>query len=235
MDAPSKAAFWKVVKRLSDPAPIPISVTAHDLKSVFEKRLNPPETLPEGFDRAQHRMNQLLEALIPNFTEDSIPEGFFTAKFTVKDIEWLKDHLRKNSMDSAAGEDAVIYEDIREIPNDALADFLNDYRIIALESCFLKLLTLLIHKRITDWANSRNIIPDYQNGFRAGYRTNNNPFVLRCVKEWARADGRTLFVATVDATNAFPSTDQPTLWLNLVKLGMGGALFDWLRMLYRRM
>jgi hypothetical protein len=39
----------------------------------------------------------------------------------------------------------------------------------------------------------------------------------------------------VDATNAFPSTDHPTLWLKLLKMGMGGAIFDWLRMLYQRM
>jgi hypothetical protein len=54
-----------------------------------------------------------------------------------------------------------------------------DYRIIALESCLLKVLTLLIHKHITDWANAYGIIPDYQNG----YHTNNNPFILRYIKE----------------------------------------------------
>jgi hypothetical protein len=42
-------------------------------------------------------------------------------------------------------------------------------------------------------------------------------------------------VAAVDATNAFPSTDHPTLGLKLLHMGMGGALFDWLRMLYRKM
>jgi hypothetical protein len=96
---------------------------------------------------------------------------------------------------------------------------LDSYRIIALECCLLKVLTLLIHKRITDWANARGLIPDYQNGFREGYRTNNNPFILRCVKEWARARGLAIFVAAVDATNAFPSTDQPTLWLKLLRMG----------------
>ena len=107
--------------------------------------------------------------------------------------------------------------------------------LIALESCFLKGLTMLIHWRIADWAQARGLIPPWQNGFRAGYRTNNNPFILRCAKEWARAHGYTLYVAAVDASNAFPSTDQPTLWLKLFRLGMGGAIFDWLRMLYRRM
>jgi hypothetical protein len=100
----------------------------------------------------------------------------------------------------------------------------DSYRIIALESCVLKVLTLLIHKRITDWANARGLIPDYQNGFREGYRTNNNPFILRRVKEWARAKRLSLYVAAVDATNAFPSTDHPTLWLKLMRMGMGGAI-----------
>jgi ribonuclease HI len=111
----------------------------------------------------------------------------------------------------------------------------DSYRLIALESCFLKALTMLIHWRIVDWATARGLIPAWQNGFRAGYRTNNNPFILRCAKEWARARGSTLYVAAVDASNAFPSTDQPTLWLKLFRMGMGGPIFDWLRMLYERM
>lgn len=98
----------------------------------------------------------------------------------------------------------------------------DSYRLIALESCFLKGLTILIHWRIFDWAEARGLIPPYQNGFRPGYRTNNNPFILRCLKEWARANGFTLYVACVDFTNAFPSTDQPTLWLKLFRMGMGG-------------
>lgn len=107
----------------------------------------------------------------------------------------------------------------------------DSYRIIALESCLLKILALLIHKCVTDWANAYGLIPDYQNGFREGYHTNNNPFILCCVKEWARARGITVYVAAVDATDAFSSTDHPTLWLKLLHMGMGGALFDWLCML----
>ena len=35
-------------------------------------------------------------------------------------------------------------------------------------------------------------------------------------------------------SNAFPSTDQATLWLKLRKMGAGGRAFDWLRMIYRK-
>ncbi|KAF8176432.1 hypothetical protein K438DRAFT_1607444, partial [Mycena galopus ATCC 62051] len=226
MDAPSRAIFWKEIKKLADPKAAPISVTADQLKDVFEKRLNPPLVLPSQFDSAQHKINKVLAMLMPEETADSSPEGFFTRKWTEDDIGRLKDHIRKHSLDSASGEDNTSYTDLLAIPNEDLAFLANHYRLIALESCFLKGLTMLIHWRIADWAESHGLIPSWQNGFRPGYRTNNNPFILRCAQEWARAHGYTLYVAAVDATNAFPSTDQPTLWLKLFRLGMGGPIFD---------
>ncbi|KAJ7737998.1 hypothetical protein B0H16DRAFT_1221905, partial [Mycena metata] len=95
MEAPSAAQFWKEVKRLIDPAPVPISVTADSLKDVFERRLNPPSTLPSSFDASQHRINRLLATAIPETTTDNTEEQFFSAKWTEPDMEWLKDHVRK--------------------------------------------------------------------------------------------------------------------------------------------
>ncbi|KAJ6574597.1 hypothetical protein B0H19DRAFT_986206, partial [Mycena capillaripes] len=182
-------------------------------------------------------MNAILAGLIPDTTEDNSEEGFFSERWGDEDMGRLKDHIRKHSLDSAEGEDHTSYAELLEIPNDDLAYLCNEcvdrrggpsicYRLIALQSCFLKGLTILIHWRIFDWAEARGLIPPWQNGFRPGYRTNNNPFILRCLKEWARAHGKTMYVACVDFTNAFPSTDQPTLWLKLFRMGMGGAIFD---------
>jgi hypothetical protein len=39
LEAPSAAIFWKEIKKLSDPAPIPVSVTAEALRDVFETDL----------------------------------------------------------------------------------------------------------------------------------------------------------------------------------------------------
>jgi hypothetical protein len=78
MDAPSSAIFWKETKRLADPKPAPISITAASLKEVFETRLNPPKTLPAQFDSTQHSINKILAALLPETTEDQTQEGFFT-------------------------------------------------------------------------------------------------------------------------------------------------------------
>ncbi len=61
---------------------------------------------------------------------------------------------------------------------------------------------------------------------------NNNLFILRCAIESAKAQQKPLYVAVVDATNAFPLTDCATLWLKLQRLGIGGPIFDWLWMVY---
>lgn len=109
------------------------------------------------------------------------------------------------------------------------------YRLVALESCMLKMLTLMIDNRIKSWGEATRAVPDSQNGFRAGYRTNNNAFILRAAIDKAAADGKTLYVLFLDLTNAFPSTNLPTLWSQLYAMGVSGPLFDWLRVLYDRM
>jgi hypothetical protein len=127
LEAPTAAVFWKEIKRLADPAPIPVSVTAEALRNVFEKRLNPPEHLPESFDGTQHKFNRFLAGLIPDTTTNSSDEGFFSAEWTEEDIANVKDHIRKHGLDSETGEDAILYGEILEIPNDALISVTNAF------------------------------------------------------------------------------------------------------------
>ena len=57
------------------------------------------------------------------------------------------------------------------------------YRLVGLECCLLKVMTLLIDRRLRAWAEENNVLPDSQNGFREGYRTHNNSFILRTAIE----------------------------------------------------
>jgi hypothetical protein len=74
LDAPTRAIFWKEIKRTADPKPAPMSVTADELKTVFEKRLNPPNILTVEFDSTQHKINKILATLLPEKTEGSSPK-----------------------------------------------------------------------------------------------------------------------------------------------------------------
>ncbi|KAJ7722712.1 hypothetical protein B0H16DRAFT_1473236 [Mycena metata] len=70
MDAPSAGVFWNEIKKLADPKPAPVSVSADSLKDVFETRLKPAEVLPTQFDSIQHDINKILCTLLPEETED---------------------------------------------------------------------------------------------------------------------------------------------------------------------
>ncbi|KAJ6484252.1 hypothetical protein C8R45DRAFT_763380, partial [Mycena sanguinolenta] len=101
METETRGIFWKEIKRLADPKPAPVSVTAASLKDVFERRLNPPETTPPQFDEAQLGINKLLAQLLPEKTEDHTPEGFFSGNWNEDDMGRLKDHLRSHSLQNA--------------------------------------------------------------------------------------------------------------------------------------
>ncbi|TFY51664.1 hypothetical protein EVG20_g10896 [Dentipellis fragilis] len=115
------------------------------------------------------------------------------------------------------------------------ANSADSYRLIGLESCLLKFITLIIEFRLHDWAEAADVLPPEQNSFRKECRTNNPVFILRTAIDVARNHGEPLFVAFVDLTNAFPSTDHVALWLKLLHLGISGPIFDFLCMLYRDM
>lgn len=109
------------------------------------------------------------------------------------------------------------------------------YRTIGLECVIVKWITLLIHEDAYEWAETHKLIPAVQNGFRPGYRTNNNVLLLRCLAERARAQDKTLYVVFADIANAFPSMNRDLLWVKLKRMGIVGRSIDWLRWLYESM
>ena len=54
-----------------------------------------------------------------------------------------------------------------------------NYRPITLSSCFGKLFTQILNTRLQIYAENNNVINDSQAGFRKGYSTTDNLFILR--------------------------------------------------------
>ncbi|KAJ3849346.1 hypothetical protein EV368DRAFT_19726, partial [Lentinula lateritia] len=102
----------------------------------------------------------------------------------------------------------------------------SNYRAIALESCVLKFASLLVHHKLCRALQQSHTIPPSQNGFRKGYRTNNNAFILRTLIEKAHSHGETVFTAFINISNAFPSTNQSLLWNKLADASLTGKYFD---------
>ena len=81
----------------------------------------------------------------------------------------------------------------------------NNYRGITLVSCFSKLFTSIINKRITKWSEQNNISSDAQFGFKRGRSTVDAIFVLSAVISKFLNDNKRLHCAFIDFKKAFDS------------------------------
>ncbi|PPQ76461.1 hypothetical protein CVT26_012897 [Gymnopilus dilepis] len=261
----SMKLFWKFLRRRTDPKPRSIPVSLEQLRTTFQTRMNPPPVLPEQFDANKFHADEEFLKELPTSTEDVTPERFFSRPFTVEEVELVKLKLQTHlhsatGLDGVKYADILsipsqnlvdlfnLCVSTMDAPRVWLSTMLvgilkpgrpakdpDSYRIIALESCLLKMLTLLIAQRFRGWLEARNILPEAQNGFRPGFRGINCAYVLRCSIDRTMARGKTLVAVFVDLVNAFPSTNLPTLWKKLADAGATGPLMDWMRMLYDRM
>ena len=108
----------------------------------------------------------------------------------------------------------------------------NSYRGITVGHVLGKLYALMLNDRLTTWAEGSGVRARGQAGFRQGFCTIDNCFVLRAVVERARAQGTKLYVCAVDLEKAFDSVDRPLLWASLQRAGVGGYMLAAIQSLY---
>ena len=108
----------------------------------------------------------------------------------------------------------------------------NNYRGITVGHVLGKLYALVINNRLTDWLETKGLRATGQAGFRKGYRTVDNCFILRALVERARARGVKLYLCAVDFEKAFDSVDRPLLWEALQRSGIGGTMLQAIQAMY---
>lgn len=108
----------------------------------------------------------------------------------------------------------------------------NNYRGITVGHVLAKLYATVINARLTTWLETRGLRAKGQAGFRQGYRTVDNCFILRALAERARARGVKLYCCAVDLEKAFDSLDREELWAALRRSGVGGAMLRAIQAMY---
>ena len=101
-----------------------------------------------------------------------------------------------------------------------------NYRGISLLVVFGKIYTSIINRRITFYINIYGKISDAQAGFREGYSTIDNAFILNALiqNHISRKRSR-LYVCFVDFKKAFDSVNGNKLWQVLKTNGIKGNIF----------
>ncbi|KAF5364461.1 hypothetical protein D9758_010702 [Tetrapyrgos nigripes] len=234
-------------------------VSLNDLYNCFKPRLNPPDLQSSHFNMdCLHKQNT--RAHLQDHTSPPSCFPMLNSEVTVPDIKQVKSYLSLHPHSNTSGIDNSTYSLIMDLNNSNLCNLYckvptawlitllsalpkqgkdlsdaNNYCAIVLESCFLKFGTLLVLHKLTNAAELSNLISLSQNGFHTGHRTHNNAFILCSLIEHTCKRNQTLFVAFVDISNTFPSTNHNGLWNCLKDLGLTGMYYDWLQNLYTDM
>ncbi len=110
---------------------------------------------------------------------------------------------------------------------------MGNYSGITLLSVIGKLFTAVINKRLNDWSDRYSVLLECQAGFRKGYGTVDQVFVLHGIVSHVLNRNRKLYCAFVDFRRAFDSINHKCLWFKLVKSGVRGKLFTLIKSLYQ--
>lgn len=218
----------------------------------------------DHFDYAAKLANAIRAERLANQADPSDPH-LLHDHCTAKDIEAVKfdllkgmgtsaglDRVRKRALFWIDNEDiAALFNcilDTGDIPapwlqaslvclpkQGKVIDAADNVRGIAIQSCFLKMFTNFLAKRLFKWASDNKVVRDSQNAYKPGHRGTNNVFVLRTAIEKASVAKLPLYVAYVDLRKAFDLVDRNTLWAQLAAHGATGRLFRLMRTLYDKL
>ena len=108
----------------------------------------------------------------------------------------------------------------------------NNYRGISLQNVFSKLYASIVYRRLSFFAQIYGKISEAQSGFKPGYSTIDNAFILRALVERHLAKKGKLYIGFVEIQKAFDSLSRPVLWKVIRKLGIKGKLYNTLHKMY---
>ena len=109
----------------------------------------------------------------------------------------------------------------------------NNYRGIALLNIISKIFSSILNTRLSQWAESNDLIPEAQAGFRKEYSTIDHIFSLQAIvqKYLSKSRGR-FYVLFVDFSKAFDCIPRSKLWTVLQNKGLRGKMLSVLKSMY---
>lgn len=108
----------------------------------------------------------------------------------------------------------------------------SNYRPITLLSCMGKLFTTVLNNRLNKYAENIDLISSSQAGFRKGYSTLDNMFILYSLIEMLYAKKKKLFCAFIDLKQAFDTVWRDGLWQKLTECNINGKCYDLIKNMY---
>jgi hypothetical protein len=165
-----------------------------------------------GFDGVLNEMLKSSEPFVIDFLVDLFNNIFYSGNFPE---EWSK----------------AILVPVYKSANPSLT---SNYRGISIISAVCKCYTSILNRRLYQWLEDNNRIPENQAGFRKGYSTHDHIFVLySVVQKYLCRTGKKLYVAFIDLQKAFDSVHHEILLKSISGEGISGTFFNAIKCMYR--
>jgi hypothetical protein len=111
------------------------------------------------------------------------------------------------------------------------ADY-DDYRCITVGSVLGKLFSMALDRRLNNHLEQNNLRSPAQGGFRQGFNTSDQAFVLNHIIDKAKHKKSQVYCAFVDFRKAFDTVRHEHLWDRLQTYGVDGAFLACVQSLY---
>ena len=103
------------------------------------------------------------------------------------------------------------------------------YRAISLLSCLSKIFERLVNARLTWHLETKNLLPNFQSGFRKGRSTTDNLVDLEQRIKLNMNNKKKTYAVFLDMSRAYDKVWIPGLLKKMAKLGIDGKLLAWLK------
>ena len=113
-----------------------------------------------------------------------------------------------------------------------VANDVNNYRGITINSCLSKLFMMLMNDRLQVRCDEKNLIYYNQIGFRKGFRPADHVFTLKTLIDQAFSKKKQLFTCFVDFKKAYDTVWRDGLFLKLLENGINKKFVRLLRNIY---
>jgi hypothetical protein len=109
----------------------------------------------------------------------------------------------------------------------------SNYRPICLVNTSLKLITMLMANRLSDWCETNNKISNYQAAYRKGFGCETHVFTLNAILQSKvnTKNGRA-FALFIDLSKAFDSVVHSRLWERLHNVGISSKFISFVKAMY---
>ena len=109
----------------------------------------------------------------------------------------------------------------------------NNFRPITLVSCLGKLFTSILSERLSKYSDDFFVMHENQCGFRQGYCTIDNLFILYSFFELLKRKKKKMYCAFIDFEKAFDKIWREGLWYKLLINNINGKMLNVIQNIYK--